>query len=170
MLFRSLGQVWQNVAFTRDISWAVRKGYLVQPIGVRLEIDPADLGNGDRSVVDRWTGSADTLDKQLTDGIAPARVVEEWIKAHAEAKGRYADPEWMPTILFAPLVRSANAFRDAFRKEGVVAETVHGDMPKAERRRVIADFKAGKIEVLCNAMVLTAGFDQIGRASCRERV
>jgi len=151
-----LGQVWQNVAFTRDISWAVRKGFLVQPIGLRLEIDPA---NGGESARQTWSTMPDSQDAQLADGIAPDRVVEEWL---LQAYTRGADRQFMSTILFAPLVRSADAFRNAFRRKGVKAETVYGDMPKTERRRIIADFKAGKIEVLCNAMVLTAGFDHPG--------
>ena len=150
-----LGDLWQNVAYTRDISWAVRKGYLVQPIGYRLEIDVADLGRGDRSVVDRWTMAADTLDTQICDSIAPERIVEKWIEL---ANGRQ-------TVVFAPLVRSARRIRDAFREADVTVgpvELIHGAMPDAERRRIVEAFRAGRIQVLCNAMVLTRGFDHPG--------
>jgi superfamily II DNA or RNA helicase len=139
-----LGRVWQDVAFTRDTSWAIRKGYLVQPIGYRLTIDPSPSYPGMSFALD-----AATQDSQITDSIAPERAVEKWMEL---AKDR-------PTILFAPLVRSARAFRDAFLAAGVTASVVYGDMPDAERRQTIADFKAGRITVLCNAMVLTAGFD-----------
>lgn len=150
-----LGQVWQNVAFTRDISWAVRKGYLVQPVGLRLEIDPgAQYGRS-------WAADASVLDAQMSDSIAPDRVVEEWL-AQCGTRVQRGRNAFFPTILFAPLVRSADAFRNAFRRAGITAETIHGDMPKALRRQYIARFKAGRIEVLCNAMVLTAGFDHPG--------
>jgi superfamily II DNA or RNA helicase len=144
-----LGAVWQDVAFTRDISWAVRKGYLVQPIGYRLEIDLSD-GKA------RFENTDRALDTQLCEGLAPERVVEKWQEIKKERGA-----EFMPTILFAPLVRSARLFADTFAAEAltITVGVVHGDMPKAERRQVIADFKAGRIEVLCNAMVLTAGFD-----------
>lgn len=146
-----LGRVWQDVAFTRDTSWAIRRGYLVQPIGYRLTITPStnSAGYDDPTVQGTWSANPTDQDRQLADGIAPERAVEKWMEL---AKDR-------PTILFAPLVRSARAFRDAFLAVGVTAAVVYGDMPDAERRQVIADFKAGRITVLCNAMVLTAGFD-----------
>jgi len=142
-----LGRVWQDVAYTRDISWAIRRGYLKQPIGYRLEIglDGSEMAGSEHFT----TGNATALDMQIADSIAPERAVEKWLEL---AKDR-------PTILFAPLVRSARAFADAFTRAGISAAVVHGAMPDAERRQVIADFKAGKITVVCNAMVLTAGFD-----------
>lgn len=144
-----LGRVWQDVAFTRDISWAIRRGYLKQPVGYRLEINPgAQYGRS-------FALDATMQDAQIADSIAPERAVEKWLEL---AKDR-------PTILFAPLVRSARAFADAFTRAGVSAAVVHGAMPDAERRQVIADFKAGKITVVCNAMVLTAGFDH-PKVSC----
>jgi superfamily II DNA or RNA helicase len=142
-----LGQVWQDVAFTRSLSWAVRRGYLVQPVGYRLEIPDAELDSEDPS----------KLDAALCDSIAPGTVVAKWAEIKAEREEAF-----MPTILFAPLVRSARAFADSFETAGITVAVVHGAMPKAERARTIADFKAGRIEVLCNAMVLTAGFDHPG--------
>lgn len=144
-----LGAVWQNVVFTRDISWAVRKGFLVQPIGYRLEIDVADLDCGDRSIVDRWTMAADALDAQLCDSIAPERIVEKWQELAADRQ----------TIVFAPLVRSARVIAKHFTNAGVTVGVVHGDQPEEQRRDVVRAFKSGEIQVLCNAMVLTEGFD-----------
>lgn len=151
-----LGQVWQNVVFTRDISWAVRKGFLVQPIGYRLEVDPADIGHDDRSIVDKWTMSADTLDAQLCDSIAPERIVEKWQELAADRQ----------TIVFAPLVRSAKKIRMAFIDAGEDrVACIWGDMPDELRRHTIREFKAGNLQVLINAMVLTEGFDHPG-VSC----
>ena len=42
---------------------------------------------------------------------------------------------------------------------GVSVACVTGETPKAERERILADFKAGKIRALTNANVLTTGFD-----------
>lgn len=144
----SLAGVWQNVCFTRDISWGVRKGFLVQPIGHRLEIglpgedadggQPRFLGNG---------GAAD--DKALIDGLAPEAIVAKWMEL---AKDRQ-------TVAFMPLVRSAQALRDAFLEAGVAASVVHGTMPDGLRRDVLKDYASGAIQVLVNAMVLTRGWD-----------
>jgi DNA repair protein RadD len=42
---------------------------------------------------------------------------------------------------------------------GIPAACITGETPKAERERIIADFKAGKLRALTNANVLTTGFD-----------
>jgi len=146
---QGLGSIWQNVAFTRDTSWGVRHGYLVQPVGYRLEIDPADLGGGDRSIVDRWTTASDTLDKQLIDSMAPEKIVEEWIRL---AKDR-------PTVAFMPLVRSAMALVDAFEDAGIAAGVIWGAMPDTDRVATLQAYERGNIQVICNAMVLTEGWD-----------
>jgi superfamily II DNA or RNA helicase len=140
---QGLGSLWQDVCFTRDISWGVRHGYLVQPVGHRLEIDAR---------LTSVHGNEFTLgvqDDLLIDSLAPAKIVEKWLELARER----------PTIAFTPLVRSANALRDAFRAAGVKAETVHGDTPKAERRTILAAYARGDVQVVCNAMVLTRGFD-----------
>ena len=43
--------------------------------------------------------------------------------------------------------------------QGVTAECVIGTTPKAERDRILTEFKAGRIRALTNANVLTTGFD-----------
>jgi superfamily II DNA or RNA helicase len=178
---RGLGSLWQDVCFTRDISWGVRHGYLVQPVGHRLEIDlsgPAKFGKAPG-----FASDAGIQDAQLIDSLAPAKIVEKWIDLSANlceecrdavgalpegttAMPDYCPNDWCgvnkgvrPTIAFTPLVRSANALRDAFRAAGVKAETVHGDTPKAERRAILAAYANGEVQVVCNAMVLTRGFD-----------
>jgi superfamily II DNA or RNA helicase len=134
-----LGSVWHDVAFTRDTSWAIRKGYLVQPIGYRLEIGG----------VDYFSSNPGLQDMQIADGIAPERIVEKWQELAADRQ----------TIVFAPLVRSARRILHTFRDAGIKAEMIHGDMPTGQRRAYIERFRRGDVQVLCNAMVLTKGFD-----------
>jgi superfamily II DNA or RNA helicase len=138
----SLGSIWQDVAFSRSISWAVRKGFLVPPRAYRVEVP--DLQIRPDVVV-----AAASLDRALVDSIAPERIVDAWLD---HAKGR-------STVLFAPLVRSARAFAAAFDEAGVEARTIHGDMPVNQRQANLRAYEAGHIEVLCNAMVLTEGWD-----------
>ena len=143
---QSLAPTWHDVAFSRGISWAVRQGFLVPPVGYRVEIP--ELG----SVAGQ---SNQALDAALVDSIAPEAIVREWLKV---ASGR-------STVLFAPLVASAEAFAAAFRAVNVSAAVVWGDMPKPDRRRILAAYERGEITVLCNAMVLTEGWDS-PRTSC----
>jgi superfamily II DNA or RNA helicase len=140
---QGLGTLWQDVAFSRDISWGVRHGYLVQPIGYRLEIDAR---------LTSVHGNEFTLgvqDDLLIEAMAPARIVERWQEL---ASNR-------PTIAFMPLVRSARMLSLAFHDVGVRAEVVHGDMPTWQRREALEAYADGKVQVLVNAMVLTRGFD-----------
>lgn len=137
----SLGSVWQNVAFSRSISWAVRKGFLVPPRAYRVEVpdlslDPGELGQA-------------LLDGALVDSIAPESVVDAWMD---HAKGR-------STVLFAPLVRSAEAFAKAFNDRGVAAAVVHGAMDPKLRAATLRQYERGDLDVICNAMVLTEGWD-----------
>ncbi len=62
-------------------------------------------------------------------------------------------------LVFCVGVKHASNVCQALRDAGVTAETVTGDTDPGERRRIIADFKAGRITALTNAEVLTKGFD-----------
>lgn len=135
---QSLGAVWQNLVFSRSTSWAVRHGFLANPRGYAVTVPEIGISTTDAAA-----------DQAIVDSIAPEKMVAAWLE---HAAGR-------PTVLFAPLVRSAQEFAHAFRVAGISAATVWGEMPKEERRRRVADYKAGRITVLCNAMALIAGFD-----------
>lgn len=143
---QGLGTVWQNVCFSRDISWGVRKGYLVQPIGHRLEIDFRALPDRGHHIL---TESSVQLDHALIEALAPEAIVEKWIEL---AKDR-------PTVAFMPLVRSAYALAAAFGAGGFNAAVIQGDMPNEQRRRCLEGYERGSFDVLVNAMVLTEGWD-----------
>ncbi len=78
------------------------------------------------------------------------RIVDEVIKRAGNRKA------W---LFFCAGVAHSTAIRDALRARGVSAEVVTGETPKAERERIIRDYKAGRITALTNANVLTTGFD-----------
>lgn len=78
------------------------------------------------------------------------RIVDEVISRAGDRKA------W---LFFCAGVAHSTAIRDALRARGVSAEVVTGETPKAERERIIRDYKAGRITALTNANVLTTGFD-----------
>ena len=78
------------------------------------------------------------------------RIVDEVIRRAGDRKA------W---LFFCTGVAHAEAIRNVLHSHGVVAEVVTGATPKAERDRIIADYKAGRIKALTNADVLTTGFD-----------
>lgn len=135
---QSLGGVWQDVAFSRGISWAVRRGHLVPPVGYRVEVPGLT-----KSATD------EVQDHVIVDGIAPEAVLQRWFGLASDRS----------TIVFAPLVTSARAFAQAFQAMNITAAVVYGEQDKAERRTIIAAYQRGDIQVLCNANALTEGFD-----------
>lgn len=62
-------------------------------------------------------------------------------------------------LFFCTGVHHAHAIADSLRREGISAACVTGETPKEEREKILSDFKAGRIQALTNANVLTTGFD-----------
>lgn len=65
-------------------------------------------------------------------------------------------------LCFCSGVEHAEHVRDEIRSRGVTCEMISGETPKDERRRIIEDFKAYKIQALTNNSVLTTGFNHKG--------
>lgn len=62
-------------------------------------------------------------------------------------------------LLFAAGVSHAQSLADELNEHGIAAACVTGKTPKAERDRLIEQYKTGEIRALTNAQVLTTGFD-----------
>lgn len=153
---QGLGQVWQDLAFSRSLLWGIRHGYLVDLVPYTIYSDAAN------------TTDAGRLDAQLADSLAPEAVVQAWCEHLWDDRGL---SDWRTsagdcsTILFAPLVRSAQAFAEAFNLAGVKAEVVHGGMSRDEIGAVEDRLRTGVTTVVCNAMIWTEGKD-IPRVKC----
>jgi DNA repair protein RadD len=63
------------------------------------------------------------------------------------------------TVVFASGVAHSHHLRDEFRRAGVNAEHVDGSTPNEERDAILAKLAKGTVEVVCNCMVLTEGWD-----------
>jgi DNA repair protein RadD len=77
-------------------------------------------------------------------------VVDEVID---RAEGRKA---W---LFFCAGVHHAEQIAVLLNRRGIPAACVVGTTPKADRERILADFKSGRLRALTNANVLTTGFD-----------
>jgi len=148
----ALGDVWQDVVATRDVAFGVANGWLVRPHCIHVRVDDLDLSKVKTS---RGDYQANDLGDAIEHSLAPEAVVKA-MREHAVGR---------PTILFAPLVRTAELFRDTLIAEGFSAAMVCGETPADERKKILDDFRAGKVQVLCNAMVFTEGTD-LPLASC----
>lgn len=124
----------------------IHKGYL-HPLRSkltkeRLSTDGVKKRGGDY-IESELQAAVDTSEHNLA-------VVDEVIKLAEDRR------HW---LFFCAGVDHAHHIRDQLLARGVIAETVTGATPKKERARIIADFKAGRIQALTNANVLTTGFD-----------
>lgn len=138
---RNLGEVFDSLAFEYKLTDAIKEGYLckimAQTIPLQLDITSVTMSSGDYAVGDLGTA----LDPYL-EQIA------------AEMAVRCKDRK---TVVFLPLIRTSQKFRDLLNAHGFRAAEVNGQSD--DRRQVLADFDAGKYNVLCNSMLLTEGWD-----------
>ena len=138
---RNLGEVFDSLAFEYKLTDAIKEGYLcrilAQTVPLQLDISSVTLSGGDYAVADLGTA----LDPYL-EQIA------------AEMAVRCKDRK---TVVFLPLIRTSQKFRDLLGAHGFRAAEVNGQSD--DRRQVLADFDAGKYNVLCNSMLLTEGWD-----------
>jgi DNA repair protein RadD len=70
------------------------------------------------------------------------------------------------TVVFAVNVARSIHLRDEFCRSGVHAEHIDGGTPKDERDATLARLASGEVEVVCNCMVLTEGWDMPEAGCC----
>lgn len=142
----ALGDVWQEIVYTKDIASLVRDGFLVPPRGLRVRVDDLQLSKVKKSGGDY---QADSLGEAIEQSLAPEKIAEAMLE---HAAGR-------PTFLFAPTVHSARVIADALVDAGITAVVMHAGSTDAERRQVELDSQAGRVQVVCNALLYTEGTD-----------
>ena len=62
-------------------------------------------------------------------------------------------------ICYCVNVQHSKIVADRFLNAGIPAAHCDGDTPKDERKKIVSDFRQGKIKVLCNAELFGEGFD-----------
>lgn len=142
----ALGQVWQEVAYRVDILEMIRKGYLVNAKGVRVRVEGLDLSAVRRRAGD-WADNA--LAGAMEAALAPKAVARAYVEHAQDRQG----------LLFAPTVALAYEMAEALASEGIRAVGIDGAMALSDRRRILAEFARGDVQVVSNCLVLTEGFD-----------
>ena len=138
---RELGNVFDSLAYEYTLPQAIKEGYLspIRAVTIPLKLDLSGVGmqSGDFK-----PGDLDTaLDPYLY------QIAEEMKKYCASRK----------TVVFLPLIKTSQKFRDILNGAGFRAAEVNGDSD--DRAEILADFDSGKYNVLCNSMLLTEGWD-----------
>lgn len=63
------------------------------------------------------------------------------------------------TLAFTANIDHAEELAKEFRMNGIICEAVHGKNSETKRKKLISDFKTGKVQILVNCQILTEGFD-----------
>jgi superfamily II DNA or RNA helicase len=64
-----------------------------------------------------------------------------------------------PAVVFCTSVRHAEEIAERFRARGVDARCVSGNTRPLERKKILADYEAGRLPVLCACDLLNEGWD-----------
>ena len=138
---RNLGSYFESLAYEYSLPEAIKSGYLspIKALTIPLKLDLSNVKQqaGDFSTKDLGTA----LDPYLE------QIAEEMKKQCFNRK----------TVVFLPLVKTSQKFRDILNQHGFKAAEVNGE--STDREQVLKDYEEGKYNVLCNSMLLTEGWD-----------
>ena len=138
---RNLGQYFESLAYEYTLPQAIKSGYLVpikaMTIPLQLDLTGVGIQSGDFKASDLGTA----LDPYLY------QIADEMIKYCKDRK----------TVAFLPLVKTSQKFCEILNQKGFRAAEVNGE--SADRAQILADYDAGRYNVLRNSMLLTEGWD-----------
>lgn len=136
--------LFTDVAYDANVKTLIEQGYLSPLITINTETQLDTTGvavRGGEYVPSQLEAAVDI------DSITQAAVDE--IVFHGQQRKAW--------LVFATGVSHAFHIRDAIRDRGFSCETVTGETTKEDRKRILDDYKNGKIRCLTNANVLTTG-------------
>ena len=138
---RNLGSYFDSLAYEYPLVDAIKSGYLskITAITIPLELDLSTVSQqaGDFKASEIGTALDPYLDQ----------IADEMVKQCKDRK----------TVVFLPLVKTSQKFRDILNAKGFKAAEVNGE--SKDRAEVLEDFDKDKYNVLCNSMLLTEGWD-----------
>lgn len=138
---RNLGEFFESLAYEYTLPKAIREGYLspikAMTIPLQLDLSGVSIQSGDFKAGDIATA----LDPYLH------QIADEMMKYCRDRK----------TVVFLPLVKTSQKFKDILNEKGFKAAEVNGE--SKDRAEVLEAFDKGEYNVLCNSMLLTEGWD-----------
>lgn len=138
---QNLGKVFDSLAYEYTLPKAIKAGYLspikALTIPLKLDLSGVSMQSGDFKAGDIATA----LDPYLY------QIADEMEKYCKDRK----------TVVFLPLVKTSQKFRDILIDKGFKAAEVNGE--SKDRAEILEAFDRGDYNVLCNSMLLTEGWD-----------
>lgn len=138
---RNLGEFFESLAYEYTLPKAIREGYLspikAMTIPLQLDLSGVSIQSGDFKAGDIATA----LDPYLH------QIADEMMKYCSDRK----------TVVFLPLVKTSQKFKEILNEKGFQAAEVNGE--SKDRAELLEAFDKGEYNVLCNSMLLTEGWD-----------
>lgn len=138
---QNLGTVFESLAYEYTLPKAIKEGYLspIKAVTIPLKIDMSAVG----------VQSGDFKSGDIATALDP------YLESIAEEMEKYCSNK--KTVVFLPLVKTSQKFRDILNNHGFKAAEVNGD--SKDRAEILEAFDKDQYNVLCNSMLLTEGWD-----------
>ena len=138
---RNLGSYFESLSYEYTLPKAIKEGYLspIKALTIPLKIDMTGVG----------VQAGDFKASDISTALDP------YLQGIAQEMEKYCKDK--KTVVFLPLVKTSQKFRDLLNAHGFRAAEVNGD--SQDRSEVLEAFDRGEYNVLCNSMLLTEGWD-----------
>lgn len=138
---KNLGNYFESLAYEYTLPKAIKSGYLspIKAVTIPLQLDISGVGvqTGDFKAGDLGTALDPYLEQIAVE-------MENYCKNRK-------------TVVFLPLIKTSQKFRDILNEHGFHAAEINGE--SQNRKEALEAFQRGDYNVLCNSMLLTEGWD-----------
>lgn len=101
----------------------------------------------------KFGADGDYLERELIDICDNAKIRAKLVKSYlTHAKGKKG-------IVYTINKNHNKNVAEQYREQGLRVADIDSDTPADERRRIVAEFKIGKIDIICNVNIFSEGFD-----------
>lgn len=138
---KNLGQVFDSLAYEYTLPKAIKEGYLspIKALTIPLQLDLTGVS----------VQAGDFKAGDIGNALEPyLHQIADEMQTHCANR---------KTVVFLPLIKTSQKFRDILNSKGFRAAEVNGE--SNDRADILRDFDNGKYNVLCNSMLLTEGWD-----------
>ena len=145
-----ISDVLPYCAFERSIAELSAAGWLAPLTWQHVELDDLDLDSVPTRKAD---GEADYRADELATAMRQPGLVQATAELTAPLLGDRL------TVVFAADVAHAHELADAYRGQGLAADTIYGAMRGTERAALLAAWRDGTVQIVCSVGTLLEGFD-----------
>src|SRR6056297_3118622 len=144
---KGLREVFDNVGDQVTLAELIASGHLVPPRTFVIDVGVQEKLRAVRKTASDYDMGA------VAEIMNRAPITEEVIRHWREKAGD------RQTVVFCSTVAHAENVAEAFNSYGIPAGVIHGDLGSETRRRILAAYAAGEMQVVVNVAVLTEGWD-----------